>query len=145
MATDFVSALIDAAAADGTLAGAGLETWQHGVDTGDSYPYLVITSIGTKISKRNFGSGQIHEQHLRINVFGGNPDDTAALGALVRAFLESLQAAPLVFDEGRQVDFHQTGEDLVITNRRKPGVEGVTFVWLRSLTWVAKIARDRAS
>jgi hypothetical protein len=144
MAGDLIQALIDAAAADATLAAAGLETWQHGVDTGDSYPYLVVTSIGIKIANRNFGPGQIHEQHLRVNIFAISDAEAATLGALARAFLESLQAAPLVFDEGRQVDFHQTGEDLIITNRRRPGTEGVSFVWLCSSTWVAKIVRDRA-
>jgi hypothetical protein len=144
MANDLIQALIEAAAADGTLAAVGLGTWQHGVDTGDSYPYLVVTSIGTKIAQRNFGPGQIHEQHLRVNIFAISDVEAATLGALVRAFLESLQAAPLVFDEGRQVDFHQTGEDLIITNRRRPGTEGVSFVWLRSLTWKCSVARDRA-
>lgn len=143
MAQNFLSALIEAAASDATLAAAGLGTWHFGVDPGPDYPYVVIASIGTKISHRNFGLGQLHEDHYRINVFADDSTEADTLGGAASTFLESLQAAPLEFDGGRQVDFHQTGEDLVPANRRRPGTGATPFVWLRSLTWVLKYSRDR--
>jgi hypothetical protein len=141
MAADFVSALKEAWEADATLTAAGIGDFHYGVDPGGEHPYVVVTSLGTKITHRNFGKGQLHEYHYRVNVFSGDPDGAAALGAVARTFLESVQATPLTFDDGRQVDFHQTGEDLVVL--RKPGSGAQPFVWVKSSTWTAKIARDR--
>lgn len=146
MAADFPEALIEAAAADGTLAGAGLGTWHYGVDTEPGYPYLVVTDIGGRKPRRNFGKGQIHEKHYRINIFSISNTEAAALGKLARAFLERIQANPLTFDEGRQMDFHQSGdEDLVLSNRRRPGPGAQPFVWLCSSPWVLEYSRDRTS
>lgn len=144
MASDFLSALRAAWAADGTLAAAGIGTLGYGVDTGHEVPYAVATSLGTKITNRNFGRGQVHEEHYRINIFADDPDEAATLGVAARAFLESIQAAPPTFTEGKLVDSHQTGEDLVLTNLRKPGAAARPFIWLKSITWLFKIARDRA-
>jgi hypothetical protein len=142
MAQDLFQAIGDAAAADETLAGVGLETWHFGVEPDSGYPYVVISDLGTRIKYRNYGKGQIHEQHVRINVFADNKPDAATLGNLARAFLESLQVAPPTFDDGRLKDSHQTGEDLV--KSRKTGTQGVPFVWIKSITWSFGISRDRA-
>lgn len=144
MAQDFLSALRAAWAADATLAAAGIVPLGYGVDTGRDYPYAVATSLGTKITSRNFGPGQIHEEHYRINIFADDPDEAATLGVAARTFLDSLAAAPPTFNGGRLVDCHQTGEDLVLTSLRKPGPGAQPYIWLKSLTWTAKIARDRS-
>jgi hypothetical protein len=144
MATDFLDALVDAWAADAALAAAGIGTLHEDVDVDSDYPYAVVTGLGERKPLRTFGKGQVHEQHIRINVFSASRDEAAALGALARAFLESVQANPLTFDEGRQTDSHQTGGDLVLTRPRRAGVDGVPFVWLRSWTWQISWARDRA-
>jgi hypothetical protein len=144
MATDFLDALVDAWAADGTLSAAGIGTLHEDVDVDSDYPYAVVRSLGERKPLRTFGKGQVHEQHIRINIFSYDKDEAAALGALARAFLESIQANPLTSDEGRQTDSHQTGGDLILSNRRRAGVDGVPFVWLRSWTWAVKIARDRS-
>jgi hypothetical protein len=144
MAIDFVSALVDAWAADAALAAAGIGTLHEDVDVDSGYPFAVVTGLGERKPLRTFGKGQVHEQHIRINVFSASKDEAAALGALARAFLESIQANPLTSDEGRQTDSHQTGGDLVLTRPRRPGVAGVPFVWLRSWTWQISWARDRA-
>jgi hypothetical protein len=144
VATDFLDALIDAWAADAALAAAGIGTLHEDVDVDSDYPYAVVTGLGERKPLRTFGKGQVHEQHIRINIFSDDKDEAAALGALARAFLESVQANPLTFDEGRQTDSHQTGGDLVLTRPRRPGVAGVPFVWLRSWTWQISWARDRA-
>jgi hypothetical protein len=144
VATDFLDALIDAWAADAALAAAGIGTLHEDVDVDSDYPYAVVTGLGERKPLRTFGKGQVHEQHIRINIFSDDKDEAAALGALARAFLESIQANPLTFDEGRQTDSHQTGGDLVLTRPRRPGVAGVPFVWLRSWTWQISWARDRA-
>jgi hypothetical protein len=142
MAADFLSALREAWEADATLAAAGIGAFHFGVDPGGDYPYVVAIDLGTKVTLRNFGKGQIHEQHLRINVFADDEAESATLGALARTFLESVKTNPLTFDEGRQVDFHQTGENQI--KLRKPGAGARPFIWVRSLNWTAKIARDRA-
>jgi hypothetical protein len=131
MAIDFVSALVDAWAADAALAAAGIGTLHEDVDVDSDYPYAVVTGLGERKPLRTFGKGQVHEQHIRINVFSASKDEAAALGALARAFLES-------------TDSHQTGGDLVLTRPRRSGVAGVPFVWLRSWTWQISWARDRA-
>jgi hypothetical protein len=142
VATDLPSAIVDAAAADGTLAGAGLGTWHFGIEPEGGYPYVVFSELGTRIKYRNYSKGQIHEQHLRINIFSGDPTEAATLGNLARAFLESLEASPPTFDEGRFKGSHQTGEDLI--KARKTGVQGVPFVWIKSITWALEYSRDRA-
>jgi hypothetical protein len=144
MATDFLDALVDAWAADAALAAAGIGTLYEDVDVDSGYPYAVVTGLGERKPLRTFGKGQVHEQHIRVNIFADDKDEAAALGALARAFLESIQANPLTFDEGRQTDSHQTGGDLILSNRRRAGVDGVPFVWLRSWTWQISWARDRS-
>jgi hypothetical protein len=144
MAADFVSALCDAWAADAVLAAAGIGTLHEDVDVDSGYPYAVVTGLGERKPLRTFGKGQVHEQHIRINIFSADKDEAAALGALARAFLESIQANPLTSDEGRQTDSHQTGGDLILSNRRRAGVDGVPLVWLRSWTWAFSYSRDRA-
>jgi hypothetical protein len=142
MATDLIEALKEAWAADGTLAAAGIGELNFGVDPEGGYPYIVATWLGTRIKYRNFGKGQIHEDHFMFNISSTSTTEAVALGKLAMTFLESLQAAPPTFDDGRLKDSHQTGEDLV--KSRKTGTQGVPFVWIKSLTWSFGIARDRA-
>jgi hypothetical protein len=142
MATDLLGALAEAWAADGTLAGIG--SLHLGVDPESGYPFAVVSNLGTRIKHRNFGHSQVHEMHVRVNVTSDNEDEAATLGKLARAFLERLQANPLTFDEGRLIDSHQTGEDLVLTKPRKAGAGGQPFVWIYSVTWQFSTVRDRA-
>jgi hypothetical protein len=144
MATDFVSALQEAWAADGTLAAAGIGVLNFGIDPEGEYPYAVMTHLGGRKPLRTFAKGQIHEELYRINISTNNKPEAAALGKLALAFLESIQAAPPTFDDGRLTDSHQNGDMLVIANRWKPGIGGVPIVWLCSLTWSFKLSRDRA-
>jgi hypothetical protein len=143
MAVDFVSALRAAWDADAGPAAAGIVPLHFGIDPGSNYPYAVMISLGSKITNRNFGSCQIHEDHYRLNVLAASADGAVAAGAAARAFLESLRPGVPAFDDGRLVDAHQTGGDLLKLPRA--GRDGTTFVWLSSLTWMVRIARDRSS
>jgi hypothetical protein len=145
VATDLIQALIDAAAADGTLAAAGLGTWHFGVDPESGYPYLVISDLGGRKPMRTFGKGQIHENHYRINIYDDDKANAATLGIAVRTFLESLKATPPTFDDGRLMDSHQNGDVLALPKPRRPGTEGQPFIWINSFVWTFKTSRDRAS
>jgi hypothetical protein len=141
MATDFLDALVDAWAADATLAAAGIGTLYRDVDPEDGYPYAVTRSLGEKADGRNTGKGFWDIEHYRFTVFATDRDQAKTLGKAATVALDPILNNPLTFDDGYQMAFYRTGGDLVKV--RKAGLGGNPFVWMASYTYMAKIGRTR--
>jgi hypothetical protein len=144
VAVDFLSSLVAAWAADAGLAAAGIPTLHLSTHTGPEHRYAVIGHLGGRVTHRNYGRGQVHESHYRVNLFADDADAATALAVAARTFLESLAAAPPAFDDGRLTDSYQSGDALALTMPRRPGRDGSPFTFLSSLTWTFRISRDRA-
>jgi hypothetical protein len=79
-----------------------------------------------------------------VDFWGSNADaaPAVALGKAARAALDTLVDNPLAFDDGVQVVFQRTGNDLM--KLRHSGKDGVPFVWVQSLNYISKVMRTRA-
>lgn len=144
MTMDFPAALAADWDTDPTLAAAGLVPLHFEVRPPGSlpnYPYAVYSAIGNRTRLRNATAGYAEESHLRFNIYAQDSDSAAALGSVVEAFLDAIEAVPLAFDTGRQVVFSRTGSDVMRLPRA--GMDGRAFVFLRSLTYRLEVARDK--
>jgi hypothetical protein len=142
LATDFLAALVDFWGSNAALSAAGIGTLYFGTAAGASYPFAVVTSLGSNVSHRNFTKTYIDVDRLKITITSADEDQAVALGKAAMAALDTLVDNPLAFDDGVQVVFQRTGNDLM--KLRHSGKDGVPFVWVQSLNYISKVMRTRA-
>jgi hypothetical protein len=142
MATDFQAALIEWWGSNAALSATGIGTLRFGTGAGADYPYVVMTSSGGNVSHRNFTKTYIDVTRWKFAITSDDEDQSVALGAVAMAALDTLVDNPLVFDNGVQLVFWRTGEDLM--KLRHAGKDGKPFIWVQSLNYISKIMRTRA-
>jgi ribulose kinase len=142
LATDFLAALVDWWGSNAALSAAGIGTLHFGTVKGVSYPFVVITMSGSNVSHRNFTKTYIDVCRWKFTITTSSEDQAVALGATVTAALDTLVDNPLAFDNGVQMVFQRTGDDVM--KLRHSGTEGVPFVWVQSISYISKIMRTRA-
>lgn len=142
MATDFLAALVDFWGSNAALSAAGIGTLHFGTGAGADYPFVVVTNSGGNVSHRNFTKTYIDVDRWKFTITSADEDQAIALGATAMAALDTLVDNPLTFDDGVQLVFQRTGNDLM--KLRHSGKDGIPFIWIQSLNYLSKIMRTRA-
>jgi hypothetical protein len=105
------------------------------------YPYAVISETASKVGGRTFVGSYWEDRFYRISLFSADEDQAANLGAKVTTALDVLDVNPLTFDNGYQLFFHRTGDELL--KMRGTGTQGKTFIWIYTFHYHARIGRNR--